>query len=301
MLSPAHLRTLFNGLHDILPLDHTHITLEANPATFNHTKAALFKELGVNRVSLGIQSFSPHVLQTLGREHSPEQARESVRILQDIGMDEINIDLMFSIPGQSLDDWKQTLHATLALNPDHISAYNLTYEQDTPFFKSLQQGNYSEDEDTNADMFSLAHSTLTAQGYAHYETSNYAKPGKQSTHNLAYWQGQDYLGLGPSAVSTHHGRRWKNIPDTARYIHAIETVGHAKTEEEIIDASAYRTERIALLLRTTQGLPEKYLTDSPKGAVQNLLDHQLAEFCDHHLRLINDGPMLVDPIAAQLL
>jgi len=295
MLSPRHLRTLFGGLHDIFPLENTHITLEANPATFNSSKAALFKE------SLGVQSFAPHVLKTLGREHTPEQAVKSVRILQDAGIEEINIDLMFSIPGQSIADWQQTLDLTLSLVPDHISAYNLSYEEDTPFFQSLQTGLYHDDEDTNAEMFTLAHDTLTGSAYTHYETSNYARPGKESAHNLAYWQGADYLGLGPSAVSTIQTHRWKNHPDTAAYIHAINTVGHAKSEEEIIDPSAYRIERIALLLRTTRGLPEKYLAEAPAGAVDQLIENKLAELSDGHLRLINNGPLLVDPIAAQIL
>jgi len=123
----------------------------------------------------------------------------------------------------------------------------------------------------------------------------------ESRHNQSYWLGHDYLGLGPSAVSTIDGRRWKNLPDTAGYIHAINSIGHAKREEEIIDEAAYRIERIALLLRTTSGLPETYLTDSTEGAVDNLLVNELAEMKNKHLTLINDGTMLVDTIAEQLV
>ncbi|MCP5537625.1 MAG: radical SAM family heme chaperone HemW [Akkermansiaceae bacterium] len=301
MLSPSHLTELFEGLHETLPLENTHITLEANPATFGHAKAALFKDLGVNRTSLGIQSFSPHVLKTLGREHNPDQASEAVHTLRASGMEEINIDLMFSVPGQTLDDWSHSLDTAIALEPDHISAYNLTYEEDTEFLDRLSKGHYSECEDTNADMFTLAQRKLTDAGFIHYETSNYALPGKESLHNLSYWHGHDYLGLGPSAVSTVDGTRWKNLPDTARYIHAIETVGHAKSEQETIDADAYRTERIALLLRTTHGLPEQYLQDSPVGSVEALLENKLAELHNGHLRLINDGRLLVDAVAGQIL
>lgn len=298
MLSPGHLTELFEGLHKTLPLTNTHITLEANPATYKTSKASLFKELGVNRVSLGIQSFSTHVLETLGREHNPEEAAESVRILQAAGMDEVNIDLMFSVPGQSLTDWEDSLDTAVSLKPDHISAYNLTYEEDTPFFDQLRQ---HDNQDVNADMFTLADKKLTSAGFLHYETSNYARQGKESRHNLAYWQGQDYLGLGPSAVSTIDGSRWTNLPDTSRYIHAINTVGHAKSDEEIITPEAFRTERIALLLRTTQGLPEQYLAESPSGEVDRLIDNGLAEFNNGHLRLTNKGSMLVDSIAAELL
>ncbi|MGB0775996.1 MAG: radical SAM family heme chaperone HemW, partial [Akkermansiaceae bacterium] len=301
MLSPGHLRLLFDGLAEALPLSNTHITFEANPATFGESKAALFKELGVNRTSLGIQSFTPHVLQTLGREHSAEQAIESVQILQSCGMDEVNIDLMFSIPGQSINDWQETLDTAVNLKPDHISAYNLTYEEDTEFIDRLTSGQYREDEDANADHYLAAHHTLTDNGFLHYETSNYAQPGKQSRHNQAYWQGVDYLGLGPSAVSTVNGNRWKNLPDTAGYIHAIETFGHAKREEEIIDEEAFRIERIALLLRTTDGLPIHYLTTSPAGHVEQLIEEELAEISDGNLCLTRNGRMLVDPIAERLV
>jgi len=298
MLSPNHLSELFTGLHDALPLSDTHITLEANPATFGPNKAKLFKELGVNRVSLGIQSFAAPVLKTLGREHNPDEASESVITLQQAELDEVNIDLMFSIPGQTMGQWEHTLESAIALSPDHISAYNLTYEEDTPFFDQLR---HHEDQDLNADMFTLADRKLSSAGFQHYETSNYARPGKQSQHNLAYWHGEDYLGLGPSAVSTLASNRWTNLADTSRYIHAITQLGHAKSDHEIINDEAFRTERIALLLRTAKGLPEQYLSDSPTGSVEQLISDDLAEIKDGHLRLLNNGPMLVDSIAAELL
>ena len=301
MLSPSHIRELFEGLHSALPLTNTHITMEANPATFGDKKAALFKELGVNRTSLGIQSFNDHVLETLGREHSPEQASESVHTLRSANMEEINIDLMFSIPGQSEADWQHSLDTALSLKPDHISAYNLTYEEDTEFIKRLIEGDYQQTEDTNAHQFQQAHRTLTNSGFHHYETSNYAQPGMESRHNQSYWLGHDYLGLGPSAVSTVGGRRWKNLPDTAGYIQAINSLGHAKREEEIIDKEAFRIERIALLLRTTSGLPEVYLKGAPQEFVSNLLEEGLAELKDNKLTLINHGTMLVDSIAEQLV
>ena len=298
MLSPNHLTELFNGFNEALPLSNTHITLEANPATFGLSKAKLFKELGVNRVSLGIQSFDNSVLKTLGREHSPQEAAESVHLLRQAELDEINVDLMFSIPGQTIDHWAATLDSAIELKPDHISAYNLTYEEDTPFFDQLR---HHEDQDTNAGMFTLADQKLSDAGFLHYETSNYAQPGKESHHNLAYWLGEDYLGLGPSAVSTMAGNRWTNLADTARYINAISSIGHAKSDQEIITADAFRTERIALLLRTSKGLSDDYLSDAPDGSVEQLITNSLAELKDGHLRLINNGPMLVDAIAAELL
>ncbi len=302
MLSPRHLEQLFGTLHDLLDfpaLDE--VTFEANPATFDAKKAALFRHLGVTRVSLGIQSFAPHVLKTLGREHTPEQAAESVAILRHAGIPEINIDLMFSIPGQSESDWHQSLTQAARLNPDHISAYNLTYEEDTAFFESLQRGEVTESEDTNADLFHLASNFLTSAGFDHYETSNYAKPGCHSSHNRGYWRGEDYLGLGPSAVSTINGIRTRNIADTAKFTSMIGTIGHATAESETLTPDARRIERIALGLRTTAGIPLDLLTADARLRAQTLQDENLARISNNRLTLVHNGRALVDPIAAELI
>jgi len=298
MLSPTHLRKLFGGLGEMLDLPSLdEVTLEANPATFDVAKARLFRELGVTRVSLGIQSFAPHVLETLGREHDPAQAAESVRTLRAAGMPAVNIDLMFSIPGLSTDDWRATLQSAIALQPDHISAYNLTYEEDTAFFESLRRGELDADEDRDATQFLLAHDLLTTAGFEHYETSNYARPGSRSSHNRGYWRGEDYLGLGPSAVSTLGGTRTKNIPDTAGYVRMVKSLGHATVENEALDAEQRRLERVALMLRTDEGLP---LALADPAAVPRLLEHGLAEIRDGNLVLTLAGSPLVDPIAAEL-
>lgn len=300
MLSPGHLTRLFSALREVTDfslLDE--VTLEANPATFDVAKAKLFRDLGVTRVSLGIQSFTPHVLETLGREHTVAQASESIAILREAGVPQVNIDLMFSIPGQSKDDWETTLRHAVSLEPDHISAYNLTYEEDTAFFESLRRGEMRENEDLDAEFFHLADELLTSEGFDHYETSNYAKPGKHSSHNRGYWSGEDYLGLGPSAVSTLDGIRWKNIPDTAKYVSQITAIGNALAESETLDAEALRLERIALGLRTTEGIPLSLL-ENPARA-QTLVSEGLARIENERLILIHHGRALVDPIAAELV
>ncbi len=302
MLSRTHLTELFGSLHDFIDFNTLdEVTLEANPATFDVSKAELFRELGVTRVSLGIQSFAPHVLETLGREHSPEQAAESVTVLRDAGIGSINIDLMFSIPGQSKSDWQQTLERTIALNPDHISAYNLTYEEDTAFFESLRRGEMRESEDRDAEFFHLADDMLTAAGFDHYETSNYARHGHQSSHNRGYWQGEDYLGLGPSAVSTLDGIRWKNVADTNRYILQVTAVGHALAESETLDEEARRLERIALGLRTRDGISLDLLESDGRRRAAQFANEGLAIIQDGRLMLIHHGRALVDPIVAELV
>jgi oxygen-independent coproporphyrinogen-3 oxidase len=302
MLSPGHLTRLFTALHAAIDFSKLEeVTLEANPATFDAAKARLFRELGVTRVSLGIQSFAPHVLEILGREHSVAQASESVSILREAGIPSINIDLMFSIPGQSKDDWEATLRHAISLNPDHISAYNLTYEEDTAFFESLRRGEMRENEDHDAEFFHLADELLTAAGFDHYETSNYAKPGHHSSHNQGYWRGEDYLGLGPSAVSTLDGIRWKNVADTARYVSQVQSIGHALTESETLDTEARRLERIALGLRTKDGISLDLLNPDAIARARNLADEGLARIEGQRLILIHHGRALVDPIAAELV
>lgn len=302
MLSPRHLERLFATLHEVLDfklLDE--VTLEANPATFDVEKARLFRALGVSRVSLGIQSFAPHVLQTLGREHSPQQATESVQVLRDAGIPQVNIDLMFSIPGQSEADWLETLQHTVSLKPDHVSAYNLTYEEDTAFFESLRRGEVSPNEDNDARFFHMADECLASAGYDHYETSNYAKPGCHSSHNRGYWRGEDYLGLGPSAVSTVAAVRSKNVADTAAYVARVESLGHAIDESEALDAEALRLERIALGLRTSEGIPLDLLDSAGRERAEMLVAEGLAEIHPGRLVLVRRGRALVDPIAAELV
>lgn len=302
MLSSKHLIDLFTSLQKTLNLSQTtEITLEANPATFDLKKAKLFHDLGITRVSLGIQSFEPHVLETLGREHSPEQASESVRILRTAGIPSVNIDLMFSIPGQSLGDWENTLHHAVSLKPDHISAYNLTYEEDTAFFDSLKNGTYQENEDHDADHYHLAEEILTNADFEHYETSNYAQPGQHSRHNQGYWRGSDYLGLGPSAVSTLSGVRQKNIPDTAAYIRQVTSIGHAIHETEVLTPTQRRIELIALGLRTTAGISLELLDAQSLEKAKTFAAEKLLTITGDRLHLTTLGRPLVDPIAAELI
>ncbi|MFK7849404.1 MAG: radical SAM family heme chaperone HemW [Akkermansiaceae bacterium] len=302
MLSNKHLAELFESLKtsfDFSSLEE--VTLEANPATFDLKKAQLLKEIGVSRVSLGIQSFSPHVLKTLGREHSQEEASRSVQILREADIPSINIDLMFSIPGQSRSDWDKTLHHTISLKPNHVSAYNLTYEEDTAFFESLKSGLYQESEDDDAEHYHLAERTLVEAGFEHYETSNYAQPNQHSSHNQGYWQGEDYLGLGPSAVSTIAGVRQKNIPDTAAYIRQIQSLGHATCEIETLSPEQRRIELIALGLRTTKGISRNLIKPESLEKIDALSSEGLLQVDESNIRLTKIGRPLVDPIAAELI
>lgn len=300
MMSDRHLGRLFDGLRDIFDWnDVTEVTFEANPATFNARRACFFSSLGITRMSLGIQSWDEEVLKVLGREHSPEQAEESIHILREAGIPEINIDLMFSIPGQSLATWEQSLKKTISLRPEHISAYNLSYEEDTEFFEMLNAGKWSTSEEQDALFFERTHEVLTRAGYRHYETSNFARDGFLSRHNLSYWEGEDYMGLGPGAVGTLNHERMTNTCDTRAYIAGTRQNGLPSFETEKLSPLDFNRERIALLLRTDIGLPLDYIPGNRNDIIREIVREGLASTSENKIFLTDKGRLLVDEIAVQ--
>ncbi len=182
------------------------------------------------------------------------QAEESFRSLRAAGFSNINVDLMFGLPGQTIDQWKATLGTSVALQPEHVSAYCLTYEEDTEFFVRHASGEFRQDADGDAEFFDMAMSILENAGYEHYEISNYARPGFSSVHNRAYWLGEDYLGIGPSAVSTVGTRRWQNVCDYRIYIDRVLSAQSPRGPGETLTDEMKRMERIALTLRTRDGV-----------------------------------------------
>src|SRR5436190_11044489 len=254
-LNIAQLEMLLRGFHERLDLSRLiEWTIEANPGSVSARKAAVLKEFGVNRISLGVQSWDDELLKLLGREHNARQAAESFWILRGAGFTNINIDLMFGLPGQTVDQWRATLEKTIALEPEHISTYCLTYEEDTEFFLRHAQGEFQQDEDTDAEFFEMTMAILEDAGYEHYEISNYARRGFESVHNRAYWLGEDYLGIGPSGVSTIDTQRWQNICDYRAYIDRVLSCESLRASIENLTDEMRRTERIALSLRTAKGL-----------------------------------------------
>ncbi len=236
------------------PAKKTEFTLEVNPATVTDEKAAAWRAAGVNRISLGAQSFDGKMLKILGRQHAPEEIAETCSLLRQHGFENINIDLMFALPGQSEAKWEETLVAALACKPKHVSAYALTYEEDTPFFEKLRRGEWRQDETREIAMFERTRSVLGAAGFIDYEISNFALPGFESRHNLGYWRGEDYLGLGPSACSTIGALRWKNVPDTQTYAERIARGESVRMEQEKLDAATRARERIMFGLRMREGV-----------------------------------------------
>lgn len=301
-LSEGHLERLLMGLRERLDLsDLEEFSVEANPRTVTPSKAAMLRRLGVTRISLGIQAWDEATLRTLGRDHAPDEAEETWQVLRAAGFPSLNMDLMFSIPGQSAETWKATLERALALQPDHISAYNLNYEEDTEFFQRLRRGQYHEDKAKDAEHFYLALDLLEAAGYEHYEISNYARPGHRSRHNDSYWLGADYLGFGPGAFSTVADRRWKNVADTSEYLARLQVERDPAEPAEELDAAARRIERFGLELRTARGLLRELVRPEQERLLRTLEEEELLQIVDERIVLTRAGKPLVDSVAVALL
>jgi putative oxygen-independent coproporphyrinogen III oxidase len=300
-LNIAQLELLLRGFHERLELSQlVEWTIEANPGSVSARKAALLKKFGVNRISLGVQSWDDGLLRLLGREHNAQQAEESFRILRDAGFTNVNVDLMFGLPGQTVDQWRATLEKTIALEPEHVSTYCLTYEEDTEFFLRHARGEFRQDSDVDAEFFEMKIGILEDAGYRHYEISNYARPGFESVHNRAYWLGKDYLGIGPSAVSTIGMQRWQNVCDYRAYIDRVFSGESTRTTSENLTREMKRTERIALGLRTRDGISALELKDFAQET-DELIGLQLLRKSNGNFVLTRRGKALADSITEAFL
>jgi oxygen-independent coproporphyrinogen-3 oxidase len=296
-LSISQLEFLLRGFHQQLDLSVLEEwTVEANPGSVSARKAALLCKLGVNRISLGVQSWENTLLKILGREHNADQAEESFHILREAGCSNINVDLMFGLPGQKVHQWQQTLQKTISLRPDHVSAYCLTYEEDTEFFLRQSRGELKANPDADADFFEVGMSILEEAGYEHYEISNYARPGFSSVHNRAYWLGEDYLGVGPGAFSTVGMRRWQNLADYRAYADRIFLKQSPVAATENLTTEMKRAERIALSLRTRDGISamdlQRFAQERDEFAALGLLRESNGKFV-----LTHKGKFLADSVA----
>jgi oxygen-independent coproporphyrinogen-3 oxidase len=300
-LTTSQLEFLLGRFHERLNLSPlAEWTIEANPGSVSARKAALLHELGVNRVSLGVQSWDNDLLKVLGREHSAQQAEQSFHILRAAGFSNINVDLMFGLPGQTIEQWKFTLEKTCALEPEHISAYCLTYEEDTEFFLRHARGELLQDTDADAAFFESAMSVLERAGYEQYEISNYAYPGFSSLHNRAYWLGNDYLGIGPSAFSTVGIQRWQNVCDYRAYVDRIFSDQSPRGFSENLTSEMKRTERIALSLRTRDGVTASELKHFGQET-EELISLGLVRKSGGNLMLTRKGKRLADSVAEAFL
>ena len=231
--------------------DHAEITVECNPDDVTVELLTTYRRAGVNRVSLGVQSMSAHVLRSLGRTHDQRNVERAVHAIERSGIPSFNLDLIYGANGESVDDWRCTVEAALAFDPPHISAYGLTVEAGTPL---AAQPDRHPDDDDQADKYELADDLLSAAGLSNYEVSNWARPGHESRHNLLYWSQDDYCGFGCAAHSHTSGRRWWNLRTPDRYIEAVSRGMSVEASSETLDADTRRFEGLQLALRTRDGV-----------------------------------------------
>ena len=255
-------RTILGAMDRLKLVGAGEWTLECNPATVSLDKCKLWRDHGVNRISMGVQSLDDALLDRLGRIHSRAQVFKSFDVLRDGGFENINVDLMFAIPGQTMEVWQSTLGEAVTLGSEHLSCYEVIYEEDTPLFAQLQAGEFSVDEGLACDMYEALVETAATHGFTQYEVANFARgapesdiPGYACRHNVNYWRGGEYFGLGPSAAGYVGGVRTKNWSNTMLYCEQLEKGQRAIESTETLPPLRRAGETAAFGLRMTAGWP----------------------------------------------
>ena len=279
------------------------VTTESNPDSVDRADLERLRELGFTRISFGMQSAVPHVLATLDRVHSPGRPEQAVAEARAAGFDSVSLDLIYGTPGESPDDWATSLDAALAASPDHVSAYALIVEDGTRLATQVRRGVLPmTDDDDLADKYLLAEERLGAAGYDGYEVSNWAR-GLQHRcrHNLAYWRGHDWWGVGPGAHSHVGGVRWWNVKHPAAYASRLASGTSPAHAREVLGAEDRRVERVLLELRLADGLDLAVLTPSERRRVAEVVRRGLASVADERLVLTLEGRLLADGVVRDLL
>ena len=281
------------------------VTIEVNPDDVNLEFAKALFAMGINRVSMGVQTFNDERLRFLRRRHNASQVPQAVDTLFKAGFRNISIDLMYGFPNQTLDEWKADIDKALELDVEHISTYCLMYEEGTPLYKLLEQGKVSEiDEELERKMYYTLIERLESAGYEHYEISNFARPGYRSKHNSSYWRGIPYIGIGAAAHSFDIKTRSWNVADIRQYIEAMEQ-GNRPFEEEVIDEDTRYNDAITVALRTKEGLDLTTLPNHQRqyciANAKRHIDANLLRLSDNHLALTKEGLFVSDMVMSDLM
>jgi putative oxygen-independent coproporphyrinogen III oxidase len=291
MLPPEMLGSM---LDRIPRTDDSEVTVECNPDTVSAEMFATYVRHGVNRVSFGVQSMVPHVLDSLGRTHRPENVRTGMEQAREAGL-LVNIDLIYGAVGETSDDWNATVEEVLRLDPGHLSAYALTVEANTPL---ADDGSRHPDDDDEADKYARIDALLAEAGYRNYEISNWARPGNESRHNLLYWAQGDYRGYGCAAHSHREGRRFWNVRTPERFIELLRTTGSAESASETLEPGPRRLEGLQLALRTRVGVPVgAFHADD----LAMFIEAGLVTINDGQVRLSSTGRMMANTVAVRLV
>jgi putative oxygen-independent coproporphyrinogen III oxidase len=310
---PQTIAKILQRIAELFPFElGCEITLEANPGTIDQKNFSGYSQAGINRISVGVQSFQPHLLKFLGRAHSAEEARRALRLVKQAGFENFNLDLIYANPGQSLAELAADLDTALEFQPPHLSAYNLTFEEGTPFHYEQRAGRLRPlNEDEELAMAELIESRLRRAGMERYEISNYAKAGRESRHNVNYWRGGDYLGIGAgahsykklNAQSAVRARRWSNEKNPGRYMARLAEADDAIVDREEISREQAATEFMFLGLRMIQGVsvdlfradfdqsPAKYFPRIAEWLEAGFMEEQTG-----YVRLTDRGMMVANSI-----
>ncbi|MFN9718489.1 MAG: radical SAM family heme chaperone HemW [Planctomycetota bacterium] len=309
-LSIEHLQTLLEVIHGSFRLSqHGEYSIEANPDGLCNDRLDLLSENGVSRISLGVQSFDEAVLKTLERRHSREAAIDAIQRSAERFAD-VSLDLIFGVPGQSLESWEETLQTAISMPVQHISTYGLTYEQGTPFFRRERSGDLQRVADVHErDMYLVGIRTLSKAGFGHYEVSNFARPGFQCRHNRVYWNADEYFAFGPGAARYLHGERSTNVRSVVRWLKALQIGADWIEDREVLTPEEKAREAIMIGLRMMEGLDiarfEQRFATSLAGLASEPLDRHLAQghlvISHGRLRLTLDGLLIADTVVSDFL
>lgn len=302
LLPAAELAGLLAAVTDRFDLaPDAEVTTEANPESVDRNYLETLLAAGFTRISFGMQSAAPHVLATLERRHSPGRIAEVVGWARAAGFASLSLDLIYGTPGETLSDWSRTLDAALAVEPDHVSAYSLIVEPGTRLAAQIARGLVPEpDEDAQADAYLMAEDRLTSAGFAAYEVSNWARAGHPCRHNLSYWRGDHWWGVGPGAHSHVGGVRWWNVRHPRDYTARLAAGTSPAQAREVLTGAQRRLERVLLELRLAEGLPLEVLTGTERARVPAIIQAGLAGPSRERLGLTLAGRLLADAVIRDL-
>jgi len=307
LLSAKYVGDIISTISSLFTVDEAaEITIEANPGTINRAYLTAIRELGVNRLSLGVQSLNDRELALLGRIHTAAEARDAVQHARASGFDNLSIDLIYGLPGQTLSDWRHTLDEALTMRPEHLSLYALTLEAETPMWRAIKEGSLPEpDPDVSADQYELAEDMLAAHSYGHYEISNWATAGRECHHNLTYWRNMPYLGVGVAAHSCLDGHRLANTKSLDKYLAGFSGKSSPVPElDEEINPELELAETVILGLRLCEGMDlddihRRFGIDilvHYRQQVEEMVDAGLLEQAGKHIKLTRRGRLLSNEV-----
>ena len=302
LLSPERLKDILHHLSDFFNIiESPEITIEVNPGgTFTQVFSD-YKKSGINRISIGAQSFRKNELALMKRIHNPEDIKTVCSYVRKAGLENFSLDLMYGLPGQNRKDWEYSLFESIALKPKHISAYNLTWSGKTPLGRKIIKGYIpTPQEKAVSEMYLYTDKILSENGFEHYEISNYALPGYRCIHNEGYWTDQPYLGLGPSAHSFSENKRFWNVSDVKEYISRLSQSVLPVEEEEVLSAEQRRAECIAVGLRRKEGIDIRH-NSIDLSKVDNFIQKGLAVHVGKKLKLTPRGMLFADEVALRVV